>query len=94
MKGEHGGEGCSRQKDTQGTVDRAASEGVFKPLAHRSNEGWIQQDTVYRGWTQTSGGKQDVLPETSGGEQDVLPETSREEQDVLPEMDRGGGKDP
>lgn len=83
MKREHGGEGCSRQKDTQGTVDRAASKGVFKPLAHRSNEGWIQRDTVYRGWTQTS-----------GGEQDVLPETSREEQDVLPEMDRGGGKDP
>lgn len=83
MKREHGGEGCSRQKDTQGTVDRAASKGVFKPLAHRSNEGWIQRDTVYRGWTQTSGGEQDVLLETSG-----------EEQDVLPEMDRGGGKDP
>lgn len=67
MKGEHGGAGCSRQKDTRRTVDTAASKGVFKPLAHRSNEGWIQQDTVYRGWTQTSGEEQDVLPEMDRG---------------------------
>lgn len=61
MKGDHGGEGSSRPKDTQGTVDTAAPKGVFKSLAHCSNEGWAQQDTVYRGWTQTSGEEQDVL---------------------------------
>lgn len=61
MKEEHGGEGSSRPKVTQGTLDAAAPKGVFKPLAHHSNEGWVQQDTVYRGWTQTSREEQDVF---------------------------------
>lgn len=48
-------------KGHTGTLDTAAPKGVFKPLAHHSNEGWVQQDTVYRGWTQTSREEQDVL---------------------------------